>query len=156
MIAADDSGAVSYPTDLVVDAGVALKWYVGEPFGDEARRLLDPDFALHVPELFFVEFGNILWKKSRLRSPPELTVDDGRAILDLLDLVPMTAHPVAHPLRSAYDLAVGPARSTVYDSCYLALAIALDCRMVTADRRFYNAHRGGEHGRRFLWVADLP
>jgi predicted nucleic acid-binding protein len=142
------------PMDLVVDAVVALKWYVPEPYEAEAKRLLDPAYMLHVPELFFAELGNIIWKKARVLSPRELTVEEGREILGLLGEVPLTAHRVGSLLESAYELATGPGRSTVYDCCYLALAVALDCRLVTADRPFYEAQRGGPQGGRLVWVAD--
>jgi predicted nucleic acid-binding protein len=150
----DDPGSTSAPMDLVVDAGVALKWYVPEPFEAEAKRLLDPACALHVPELFFAEFGDIVWKKARLLKTPELTVVEGREILDRLAAVPMAAYPVAPLLEAAYDLATGPARSTVDECCDLALAIALGCRFVTADQPFHDAHRDGPFGRDVLWVAD--
>ena len=150
----DDDGPESAPTDFVVDAGVALKWYVAEPLEAEAKRLLDPACTLHVPELFFAEFANILWKKARLLKAPELTIDEGRDILGLLAGVPLTAHPMAPLLEAAYDLAIGPERMTVYDCCYLALARAMDCRLVTADRPFYDALVGSPHGRHLHWVAD--
>ena len=34
------------------------------------------------PDLFFPEFGNIVWKKARLLQVPEITEDEGRLILD--------------------------------------------------------------------------
>lgn len=147
-------GPAPAPTDLVVDAVVALKWYVPEPYEAESKRLLDPAYLLHVPELFFAEIGNIIWKKARVLSPTELTVEEGREILGLLGEVPLTAHRVGPLLESAYELATGPGRSTVYDCCYLALAVALDCRLVTADRPFYEVQRGGPQGGRLVWVAD--
>ena len=64
--------------DLVVDAGVAIKWYVPEIHEREAKRFLDPAHTLHVPDLFFPEFGNILWKKARLLKVPEITEEEGR------------------------------------------------------------------------------
>ena len=33
-------------------------------------------------------------------------------------------------------------------------AVALDCRLVTADRIFYNALGTSPHGPRLLWVAE--
>lgn len=141
-------------TDFVVDAGVAIKWYVPESHEAEAKRLLDPAHTLHVPELFFPEFGSILWKKARLLATPELTEQEGRDILRLLLGVSLIVHPTAPLLEAAYDLAVGPARPTVYDCCYLALAIALNCRLVTADRAFYNALSPGPCGPHLLWIAD--
>ena len=51
-------------------------------------------------------------------------------------------------------MASGLGRSTVYDCCYLALAVALGCRLVTADRPFYEAQRVGPQGGRLVWVGE--
>jgi predicted nucleic acid-binding protein len=142
------------PNHFVVDAGVAIKWYVPETYDAEAKRFLDPAFTLHVPDLFYPEFGNVVWNKACLLKPPEMTVDEGREILDLLLGVSLTVHPTAPLLKFAYEIAVTPARPTVYDCCYLALANALGCRLVTADQAFYNALKGSPHGSRLLWIAD--
>jgi predicted nucleic acid-binding protein len=144
----------STPTDFVVDAGVAIKWYVPELHDAEAKRVLDPAFTLHVPELFYPEFGIVVWKKACVRKPPEITVDEGRDILDLLLGVSLSVHPTAPLLRFAYEIAVTLPRPTAYDCFYLALANALRCRLVTADQAFHNALKGSSHGPRLLWVAD--
>jgi predicted nucleic acid-binding protein len=141
-------------TELVIDSAVAIKWYVPEVNEREAKRFLDPTYTLHVPDLFFPEFGNILWKKARLLKVPEITEVEGREIIDLVLTVSLMVHPMAPLLRVAYDLALGPKRATVYDCCYLALAIALGCRLATADRAFYDAFISGPHGAHLLWVAD--
>jgi predicted nucleic acid-binding protein len=141
-------------TDLVIDAGVAIKWYVPEVHESEAKRFLDPGYTLHVPDLLFPEFGNIIWKKARLLKVPEITEEEGRKIIELLLSVSFTIHPVAPLLKFAYELALVPKRATVYDCCYLALAIALGCRVVTADRLFYEAYINGPHSAHLLWVAD--
>ena len=52
----------------------------------------------------------------------------------------------------APEIALGTGRS-VYDRVYLALAIALDCRLVTADERLVNAFADGPLGRHVLWVG---
>ena len=140
---------------FVVDAGVAIKWYVPESDEAEAKRLLDPGFELHVPELFFPEFGNIVWKKARVLEVPEMTTDEGRDAIKLMLGVSLTVHPMAPLLEAAHEIAAGPARPTVYDCCYLVLAEALGCRMVTADRVFYEAmKRTSRHAPYLLWVAD--
>jgi predicted nucleic acid-binding protein len=141
-------------TDFVVDAGVAIKWYVPEIHEREAKRFLNPAYTLHVPDLLFPEFGNIVWKKARLLKAPEITMKEARDIIDLLLNVTLTIHPMTPLLRVAYDLALGPKRATVYDCCYLALAIALGCRLATADQAFYNAFISGPNGAHLLWVAD--
>lgn len=109
-------------SDVVVDAGVAVKWYVPEVQEVESKRFLDPALMLHVPELVFPEFGNILGKKARLQNVPEISEEEGRDILRLMAAVSMTAHPTACLLEAAYDMAMRTGRQTVYDCLYLALA----------------------------------
>jgi predicted nucleic acid-binding protein len=58
-------------------------------------------------------------------------------------------------LALAFDLADRTQR-TVYDCLYLALAVQLGGRMVTADQRLYNSLAGTPLGPHICWVADLP
>jgi predicted nucleic acid-binding protein len=50
------------------------------------------------------------------------------------------------------EIALGTGRS-VYDSVYLALTIALERRLVTADERFANALASGPLAAHVLWVG---
>jgi len=56
-------------TLFVIDASVAAKWFLppsGEPLAEEALRLLagyaEGRFRFAVPDLFWAECANILWK----------------------------------------------------------------------------------------------
>jgi predicted nucleic acid-binding protein len=42
-------------TSCVVDASVAVKWYLEEPESEAALILLDGSFELHAPDLIYVE-----------------------------------------------------------------------------------------------------
>ena len=147
-------GSSVNPTNFVVDAGVAVKWYVPEVHEADAKRFLSPVFTLHVPELFFPEFGNIIWKKARLLKTPEISEAEGAAILELLEGVALTVHSMAQLLKAAFDLAMSAARPTVYDSYYLVLAKTLNCRFVTADQVFYESLNAGPFSPYLLWVTD--
>jgi predicted nucleic acid-binding protein len=153
-----ETGAVSTPPpgDLVLDASVAIKWYVPEVHTAEALRFMSPAFAMHVPSFFAAECGNTIWKKVGQRR--ELTPGRGREILDELFAYPRQVHDSEALVPLAFDLAIviGNPKLAVYDFIYLALAVGLDCRLVTADRPFYDALAGGLHGHRLLWVADAP
>ena len=46
-------------------------------------------------------------------------------------------------------------KRSVYDCLYLALAEALDGRMVTADGKFFQALGSSPLSDRMLWVGDL-
>jgi predicted nucleic acid-binding protein len=129
-------------TVFVIDASVAAKWFLpsaGEPLAEEALRLLggyaEGQFRFVVPDLFWVECANVMWKAVRqgrwTRSEAE------EAILILKDRsLPTT--PSLELLEDAFTIAATFRRS-VYDSLYVALALRSKAEMVTADVRLANA-----------------
>ena len=135
----------------VVDASVAVKWYVPEVFESEADSLLSPDIELHAPELIIPEFSNIIWKKIRQK---EITDTQGQRILNAFMNVDIKLHSHRQLIRSAF---VGATMSdqTVYDWTYLSLALALSCEFVTADQRFYNSLRSTSVRNNLVWIRDI-
>ena len=142
-------------TPYVVDASVAIKWYVPEVHHEHASRLLagmgHADVALHAPDLFLSEAGNIIWKKVWSR---ECSRQEGEEILDALLAVPITIHPARLLLPSAFEVASDHG-TTVHDALYVVLAAHLDCRLVTADRRLYRSLRQTEWGAFIEWLGEI-
>ena len=136
----------------VVDASVAIKWFIPELHSEAALRLYHSHYRLHVPALITLELGNVLAKKIRRG---EITRAEGDVILKELKHLPLQCHADERLFPVAYQLAVDTQRS-VHDCFYLALAEAIDGVMVTADHKFYSSLTGGSYGRRVLWVEDLP
>lgn len=125
---------VPSPFDCVVDASVGIKLFLVEPLSDEAHALFghlvdDPPACLYVPELFFIECANILWKYVRRFGYP--AEDAGQAIGDLVRL-PLQRVPMAALAEAALTVAVQHG-STAYDSAYVALAQRLELPLITAD-----------------------
>jgi predicted nucleic acid-binding protein len=58
--------------DLVIDSGVAVKWYVLEQNSAEARRVFaeyrNGKWALLAPDFVYAEFSNILWKRQAFQN----------------------------------------------------------------------------------------
>ena len=77
----------------------------------------------------------------RLASRGMLSHEEATGLVtDFLSLsIPMPAP--AGLYQRAYALATRYHRSTVYDTCYLALAELLSCELLTLDQRLYNAVR---------------
>ena len=136
----------------VADASVAVKWYVPEIHSDEALRLLEPGNELHVPDLMQAEVGNILWKKTR---HAEISSAEARRVARALLAAPLHVHATAPLLDGALDIALRADR-TVYDALYVALAVALDIPLVTADRRLFHALERSTFRRHVRWVQDVP
>jgi predicted nucleic acid-binding protein len=123
----------------VIDAGVAVKWFIPEPDSDKARRLLDSynqgSDDLIAPDLFVSESANVFWKRA---ARGDITAQDANDNLsDLLALnIPLTASSllVLKALTSARTH-----HRSVYDCLYLALSLDQGCDFISADERVYNA-----------------
>lgn len=136
----------------VIDASVGIKWFIPEIYSESASHLLhNEEVDLFVPDLFFAEFGNVLWKKERKREIPMAIANQ---ILTEVTLFPLEVFPAHKILNLSLEIAVGLKRS-VYDSLYLALAQVTQGRMVTADKKFYNAILATPLKNDVLWVEDL-
>jgi predicted nucleic acid-binding protein len=116
---------------FVVDASVVVKWFVPEIHSDAARRLLVLPHEYVAPELLFAETANTIWKKIRrgeltAEEGPQLVADIGRIAVDTVSCRALAED--AHALANATG-------RTVYDSMYVALAVRLNTRSITADDR---------------------
>lgn len=132
------------PRVTVVDASVAVKWYVPEPESALAAALLAEGSVFLAPDLIVAEFGNALWKKTRAAEvrPRELSPREAKTIVDAFVAAPPVRIEPSGPLVAvALDIAVEFGR-TVYDALYLALAVVEDCLLVTADAALVGALEG--------------
>ena len=119
----------------VVDASVGIKFFLAEEGTEQATRLFqglaeDPAARLYVPDLFFVECANILWKYTRRFDYP---AENARQ--DLVDLrsLALRAVSTADLIGPALELALEHGISA-YDACYAALAQGANLPLVTADQ----------------------
>jgi len=136
----------------VVDASVAIKWYLPEVHDAAARRLLEGQKELLVPDLIFPEVGNILWKRVRAG---QMTEEESQQVLTSFVDLKLTIVASASLVLPALTIAC-QAQRTVYDSLYLALAIQEQTVMVTADEKFSNAMKSTPLAAFVLWVEDFP
>jgi predicted nucleic acid-binding protein len=136
--------------DLVVDASVAVMWFVPEPHSITAKEILTRDGTMHAPDLFRAEVVSVLCRKIQLN---ELKTDEGREALNAFLQLPVQYHATADLLVPAFEVAL-VSRQYVYDCVYLILAAQLNVRMVTADRRFYKAIQKTEFRNQIGWIED--
>ncbi|MCU0565199.1 MAG: type II toxin-antitoxin system VapC family toxin [Oculatellaceae cyanobacterium Prado106] len=139
-------------TRYVVDANVAIKWVLPEIHAEAALRLQRPNYELLVPDFFFPEIGNVLWKRVQRG---EDNLESAQNTLQALMGVPLSVHPSLGLMPQALEIAVR-VQQAVYDCVYLSLAIEHNCQMVTADERLFNALRNDRLATSLCWVEDLP
>lgn len=119
----------------VVDASVAVKWFVEELRSPAACDLLTRGDVLIAPDLVLIEVSNTAWKKV---SRDEITQEQGDAMVRALpfyfdrlvhtDALIIRAYALAHRLGHP-----------VYDCLYLALAEQESIPLITDDHRLIKA-----------------
>lgn len=115
---------------IVVDASVAVKWFIREAQSDAAERLLGSDEVRIAPDHVLAEVGQVLLRRLRAGIVSEEQCREAmEALTRLLHLVP--ARDIAAP---AFAIA-SAASCSMYDALYVALAERWDATLVTADLR---------------------
>jgi predicted nucleic acid-binding protein len=126
----------------VIDASVAAKWIfpgTEEPLAQQADDLLvnykRGELEIVVPDLFWSEIANFLWKGVRRRRISAGTAEDS--------LLEITTHglstiPSQRILPRALSITMDFDR-TIYDSIYVALAVDQKASLITADEKLANA-----------------
>ncbi len=125
---------------LVVDASVALKWFVAEEGTAQARAVLSGQEALIAPDLLIAEVCNGAWRLARLgvlggEGYETIASEIGGLFDRIWALAPLA--PRAAVIARAID-------HPVYDCFYVALAEREAGRLVTADRRLVERLDGTE------------
>jgi len=127
---------------FVLDTSVALKWALpsaNEPLVPESlvllRQYVKGEIDFLVPDIFWAEVSNVLWKGARQRRWPRATAERVAAEMKSRNFPTVSSLAlVADALRIAfrYD-------RSVFDCTYIALAAQSKSQMITADERLANA-----------------
>ena len=136
---------------VVIDASVAVKWFLPEVHAAAARRVLRGRRTLLAPDLIWAEVGNVMWKKRRIG---EVTADEARTVLKTFRQFPLETCTTKVLLEPAWELGERLG-ITVYDSLYLVLAMHRRCQLITADAHLRHAVKGDAMERTLLWVEDV-
>jgi predicted nucleic acid-binding protein len=129
-------------TLFVVDASVAAKWFLpskDESLSAEAFVLLQGysrgESRFVVPDLFWAELGNLLWKAVRRGRFQKRWAETALVSVHELKLATVPSQTL---LDRAFQIATRFDR-TVYDALYVALAVQSQAQLITADERLANS-----------------
>jgi predicted nucleic acid-binding protein len=120
----------------VVDASVAIKWFIPEPLQDRAQSLLYAEGGqLEAPDFLIAEVANIAWKKAMRQ---EITASQANVIPNETRNALAVCHPSIELIEDALSIAL-QLRHPIYDCIYLAYAERIDRTLITADLRLCHA-----------------
>ena len=122
---------------LVIDASVAVKWFIAEDRSAEAQRILSADADLIAPTSIIYEVFHALWDAARTRRLPASRLPAFAEVLPtpFARLVPMEQlFAAAAAMAQAHKL-------PIYDCAYVALAQREHAELITADERMFAVAR---------------
>ncbi len=119
---------------VVIDASVAVKWFVTEKDSDKALKLRDSyqrgNFELVAPTLIYYEVLNAL----RFHPHYKLTEAELLNVVAALRGMQIVTETTTEMWFRAFEVSISQ-NITVYDAVYIGISLVLDTKIVTSDKR---------------------
>lgn len=95
------------PLQCVIDTNVLLKHFIPDPISTKVDLLLahlaNPQTSIYIPDLFYIENANVLWKYVRAR---QLTVEQVQVHVRTIKAFPFKVTPTAELLETALMISI--------------------------------------------------
>ncbi|MFN6517332.1 MAG: type II toxin-antitoxin system VapC family toxin [Nostoc sp. CreGUA01] len=130
---------MSNPLRCVVDTSVCIKYFIADPLTAKVNQLLghlaNPQTEIYVPDLFYIECANVLWKyvRARMYTAAEVQTD-----LATLKSFPLRVVSTADLMADAVSIAL-TYKISAYDGSYVALSQQVGATLLTLDGKLVKA-----------------
>ena len=140
----------------VLDTNICVKQFIADPLTPKVNQLFDllnnSSTEFFVPDLFYVECANVLWKyvRSNLYTADQVQAD----LADLKDLrfkVTSTKDLITEAIQISLKYGI-----TAYDGCYVALSKQIKVPLLTLDERLINSLASSHFDVRLFTRFELP
>ncbi|RLI83351.1 PIN domain-containing protein [Archaeoglobales archaeon] len=138
-----DEDTENWNNKVVLDSSVIVALFFKEELSDKVEETVEKFSEFHTVSQAYAEVANATWKRVKIYGEDEelskqalglalefidkiCEVEDSRAILD-----------------SAYGMAVRY-NVTVYDALFISLAMKVDSKLITIDRKLFERVKGTE------------
>jgi len=119
--------------ELVLDASVAIKWFIKEDGDGRAKRLLKSlksgSLEVYVPQIFFFEIGNVVSLHT------EIPIESTNRFLEALFSIGLKTENVTEEYLEDVIKTSRHNRISAYDASYVTLARLLNTDLITADKK---------------------
>lgn len=123
----------------VVDTSVCIKQFIPDPLSAKAvelfAHLANPQTEIFVPDLFYIECANTLWKYVRAG---RYSAAEAQADLASLKSLPLRVVSTVDLMEDAVSIGLAYGISA-YDACYVALSQRVSAMLLTLDQRLVRA-----------------
>lgn len=128
---------------IVVDASLAVKWFLPEPGAEAAAALLLEQDEIAGPDMLAVEVHATLVRGANMvksnRVEAETAIRRFQAMIELGEVTLMRSLP--NQIERAANIAIDLGHP-LKDCLYLVQAMEMDCELVTCDARFAEKAKG--------------
>ena len=140
----------------VLDTNICVKQFIADPLTPKVNQLFDllnnSSTEFFVPDLFYVECANVLWKyvRSNLYTADQVQAD----LADLKDLrfqITSTKDLITEAIQISLKYGI-----TAYVGCYVALSQNLGVPLLTLDERLINSLASSRFDVRLFTRFELP
>ncbi|BBD61417.1 hypothetical protein NIES2109_42450 [Nostoc sp. HK-01] len=133
------------PLRCVVDTSVSVKQFIPDPLTAKVNllfaHLANPQTEIFVPDLFYIEGANVLWKYARAGRYNTSLIQGNLASLKAFPLrVVSTADLMAEAVNIALNYNI-----SAYDACYVALSQQVNAVLLTLDAKLVRALNNSSH-----------
>jgi predicted nucleic acid-binding protein len=133
------------PLQCVIDTNVLLKHFIPDPLSTQVDLLLahlaNPQTSIYIPDLFYIENANVLWKYFRAG---QLNTEQIQTHLRTLKTLPFKVTSTADLLEKAVNISID-FEVSAYDACYVALANQVSAPLLTLDQKLIKALSNSAH-----------
>jgi len=138
---------------VVVDPGVAIKWFVEEPLRPQARSLLANRHEVIAPDILIAGVAELAWQKA---TRGEITTDQAEPIVRNIALPSFISAFVESPKLRTRALAIAlQCGRPVHECFYAACAESAKAPLVSADEAFLHALESEGIGVRTVPLARI-
>lgn len=140
----------------VVDTSVCIKQFISDPLTAKVNQLFDhlavPQTEFFVPDLFYIECANTLWKYIRAGLYTEAEV---QADLATLKAFPLRVVSTADLMAEAVTIGLAYGISA-YDASYVALCEQVSAPLLTLDEKLVRAIDAASYDIRLFNNFSIP
>jgi predicted nucleic acid-binding protein len=123
----------------VIDTNIAIKLLIPDPLSTKAETLFlhlqQPQSQFFIPDLFYIELTNVLWKYVRTNQYP---ADQVQTALQRIQSLPLNVTPTKDLMIEAANLSLKH-NISAYDAAYVALSQRINVPLLTLDNKLVTA-----------------